>query len=204
MERERKNIATNRQARHEYFILETLEAGIVLTGTEVKSLRQGKGSLKESYAQVQNGEVYLYNCHISTYDFGNRFNHDPLRPRKLLLHKEEIRRLIGKTKEKGLTLVPWPSILTPTIASRWSWLWPKGRNSTTNGKTWPNATPSAPSSGPCEVRSNIHHILPALIGHNPYYTKLPGITSKTPLPKGVKICYNILHTPGGDRFRRGV
>ncbi|HHZ20399.1 MAG TPA: SsrA-binding protein SmpB [Firmicutes bacterium] len=106
LERERKNIATNRQARHEYFILETLEAGIVLTGTEVKSLRQGKGSLKESYAQVQNGEVYLYNCHISTYDFGNRFNHDPLRPRKLLLHKEEIRRLIGKTKEKGLTLVP--------------------------------------------------------------------------------------------------
>lgn len=106
MERERKNIATNRQAWHEYFILESFEAGIALTGTEVKSLRNGKGSLKESYAQIKNSEVFLFNCHISPYDFGNRFNHDPLRPRKLLLHKEEIRRLIGKTKEKGLTLVP--------------------------------------------------------------------------------------------------
>ena len=106
MERERKNIAVNRQARHEYFIEETFEAGIALTGTEVKSLRLGKGNLKESYAQVKQGEVFLFNCHISPYDFGNRFNHEPLRPRKLLLHKEEIRRLIGKTKEKGLTIVP--------------------------------------------------------------------------------------------------
>lgn len=106
LERASKTIAANRAARHEYFILETYEAGIALTGTEVKSLRLGKGNLKESYAQIKNGEAFLQNCHISPYDFGNRFNHEPLRPRKLLLHKEEIRRLIGKTKEKGLTLVP--------------------------------------------------------------------------------------------------
>lgn len=106
MEQERKNIAINRQARHEYFIEETFEAGIALTGTEVKSLRMGKGNLKESYAQVKQSEVFLLNCHISPYDFGNRFNHEPLRPRKLLMHKSEIRRLVGKTKEKGLTLVP--------------------------------------------------------------------------------------------------
>jgi SsrA-binding protein len=83
-----------------------MEAGVVLTGTEVKSLRRGKGNLNDSYAQIKGTEIILYNCHISPYDYGNRFNHDPLRPRKLLLHKEEIRRLIGKTKEKGFTLVP--------------------------------------------------------------------------------------------------
>lgn len=101
-----KNIATNRRARHEYFIEETFEAGVVLKGTEVKSLRRGKGNLNDSYAQIKDEEVFLYNCHISPYDFGNRYNHDPLRPRKLLLHKAEIRRLISKTKEKGFTLVP--------------------------------------------------------------------------------------------------
>jgi SsrA-binding protein len=103
---ERRKIATNRRARHEYFIEETMEAGIVLTGTEVKSLRLGKGNLNDSYAQIKGVEVILYNCHISPYDFGNRFNHDPLRSRKLLLHKAEIRRLVGKIKEKGYTLVP--------------------------------------------------------------------------------------------------
>ncbi len=103
---EPKIITTNRRARHEYYIEETMETGIVLTGTEVKSLRKSKGNLNDSYAQVQEEEVYLYNCHISPYDFGNRYNHDPLRPRKLLLHKEEIRRLIGKTSQKGFTLVP--------------------------------------------------------------------------------------------------
>jgi SsrA-binding protein len=101
-----KNIVVNRQARHEYFIIETYEAGIALAGTEVKSLRQGKGSLNDAFARVEHNEMLLYNMHISPYDFGNRFNLDPLRPRKLLLHKEEIRRLYGKTREKGLTLVP--------------------------------------------------------------------------------------------------
>jgi len=102
----RKTIVTNRQARHDYFILETFEAGLALTGTEVKSLRAGRGNLKDSYAEIRGGEVFLVNCHISPYEFGNRYNHDPLRPRKLLLHKAEIRRLYGKTREKGLTLIP--------------------------------------------------------------------------------------------------
>ena len=103
---EPRKITVNRRARHEYFIEETYEAGIALTGTEVKSLRQGKGNLNESYAGIDKGEVFLYNCHISPYEAGNRFNHDPLRSRKLLLHKKEIRRLLGKVKEKGMTLVP--------------------------------------------------------------------------------------------------
>ena len=101
-----QKIATNRRARHDYFIEETIEAGVVLTGTEVKALRHGKGNLNDSYAQVKAEEVFLYNCHISPYDYGNRYNHDPLRPRKLLLHKAEIRKLAAKIKEKGYTLVP--------------------------------------------------------------------------------------------------
>ena len=102
-----KVIAENRKARHEYFILETYEAGIALTGTEVKSLRAGKCNLKDSYAQVtKTAEIVLFNAHIEEYEQGNRFNHDPKRTRKLLLHKSEIVKLVGKIKEKGLTLVP--------------------------------------------------------------------------------------------------
>lgn len=103
---ETKTIVTNRQARHDYFIIETIEAGLALTGTEVKSLRAGKGNLKDGFAEIRGGEAFLVNCHISPYDYGNRYNHEETRPRKLLLHKEEIRRLLGKVKEKGLTLVP--------------------------------------------------------------------------------------------------
>lgn len=105
-EQEQKIIAVNRRARHEYFIEETIEAGMALTGTEVKSLRQGKGNLQESYAMIKDGEVFLHHCHISPYDFGNQFNHEPLRSRKLLIHKREIRRLFSRTREQGLTLVP--------------------------------------------------------------------------------------------------
>ena len=101
-----KIIAENRKARHDYFIIETFEAGIVLKGTEVKSLREGKASLKDGFAQVENEEVFLHNFHISPYQYGNIYNHDPLRVRKLLLHKKEINKLIGKTVEKGLTLIP--------------------------------------------------------------------------------------------------
>lgn len=101
-----KIITNNRKARHDYHIIDTLEAGIVLQGTEVKSLRDGKANLKDSYANVRDEEVYLYNMHISPYTHGNINNHDPLRQRKLLLHKKEIKKLIGKTQEKGLTLVP--------------------------------------------------------------------------------------------------
>ncbi len=105
-EKERKNIADNRRARHDYFIEETFETGIVLSGTEVKSLRLGKGNLQDSYARIANHELILENCHISPYDFGNRFNHEPLRPRKLLMHRREIIRLFSKVREQGLTLVP--------------------------------------------------------------------------------------------------
>jgi len=101
-----KIIAQNRRARHEYHILETFEAGLALRGTEVKSLRLGRASLPESYARVENGEVFLLNAHIEEYDRGNRFNHDPTRRRKLLLHRREINRLIGRVEERGLTLVP--------------------------------------------------------------------------------------------------
>jgi len=99
-------IATNRKARHEYHILDEWEAGLVLTGSEVKSLRDGKVSFQDSFARVEGGEVWLHSLHISPYLQANRQNHDPLRPRKLLLRRQEIRKLIGKVEEKGLTLVP--------------------------------------------------------------------------------------------------
>ena len=101
-----KLIANNKKAYHDYFILDTYEAGIALHGTEVKSLRMGKCSVKESFIRVENGEVFIYGMHISPYEKGNIFNKDPLRVRKLLLHKLEIRRLMSKIKEKGYTLVP--------------------------------------------------------------------------------------------------
>jgi len=101
-----KLICQNRKAWHEYFIEDRFEAGIVLLGTEVKSLRDGKASLGDSYAKIKAGEIFLVDAHINAYSHANRFNHDPLRPRKLLLHKNEIRRLIGKVQEKGLTLIP--------------------------------------------------------------------------------------------------
>ncbi len=107
-----KVISTNRKARHDYHIEETYEAGIVLTGTEVKSVRNTRVNLKDSHAKVENGEVFLYNMHISPYEQGNRFNHDPLRIRKLLMHKVEIERLAGKVKEKGYALVPLKIYLT--------------------------------------------------------------------------------------------
>ena len=101
-----KVVVTNRKAFHDYFIEEKFEAGIVLQGTEVKSLRDGRANLQDSYASARDGEVFLYNCHISPYSHGNIMNHDPTRPRKLLLHKKEINKLMGKTQQKGLTLIP--------------------------------------------------------------------------------------------------
>ncbi len=111
-----KVAATNRKAHHEYFILETMEAGIALTGTEVKSLRQGKANLNDAFARVDQGECILYDMHISPYDFGNRFNPDPKRPRKLLLHKREIMKLHSEIKEKGLTLIPLKVYFTRGMA----------------------------------------------------------------------------------------
>jgi len=99
-------IAKNKKAFFNYEILETYETGISLVGSEVKSIREGRISLKESYAEIKEGEVFLVNCHVSPYEASNRFNHEPLRERKLLLHRREIKRLTGKIKERGLTLVP--------------------------------------------------------------------------------------------------
>ncbi len=99
-------VANNKKARHDYFIEEVYEAGIVLTGTEIKSIRAGKVSIKESYAKIERGEMVVYGMNISPYEQGNRFNTEPLRPKKLLLHKQEIRKLIGYTTLKGLTLIP--------------------------------------------------------------------------------------------------
>lgn len=101
-----KVVATNREAYHNYFILETYEAGIELTGTEVKSIREGRATLKDGYVRVADGQALLINVHISPYTHGNRQNHDPDRDRRLLLHKSEIMRLFSKIREKGLTLVP--------------------------------------------------------------------------------------------------
>ena len=107
MEKEKiKVVAQNKKARHDYFIEQTLEAGIVLSGTEVKSIRQGKSNLKDCYASIDNGELYIYSMHISPYEQGNIFNKDPLRTRKLLMHRYEINKLIGLIQQKGLTIVP--------------------------------------------------------------------------------------------------
>lgn len=101
-----RTVVANRRARHDYHLEETYEAGIQLLGSEVKSLRAGRASLQDAYARVRGGEVWLVNMHIAPYEQAGPFNHDPLRPRKLLLHKAEIRRLVGKVKERGYTLVP--------------------------------------------------------------------------------------------------
>ena len=111
-----KLVAENRRARHEYHIHETFEAGLVLTGTEIKSLRAGRANLTDAYAKIENKELYLISAHISPYDQGNRFNHEPRRTRKLLMHRAEIIRLLGKTREKGFTLVPLKIYLTHGLA----------------------------------------------------------------------------------------
>ncbi len=105
-EKGNKTLVENRRARHDYFIEETYEAGLSLRGTEVKSIRAGRANMRDSFARVDDGQLILYNVHISPYDQGNRFNHDPLRPRVLLMHKREIMRLLGLTQAKGYTLIP--------------------------------------------------------------------------------------------------
>lgn len=106
MARQEQSIAENRKARHDFFIDEVIEAGIALTGTEVKSMRLGRVNLRDSFARVINGEVFLVNLHVAPYDKGNRWNHEPYRDRKLLLHKKEIRELRARIKQEGMTLVP--------------------------------------------------------------------------------------------------
>ena len=111
-----KIVAENRRARHDYHIHETFETGMVLTGTEIKSLRAGRANLTDSYARIENKELYLISAHISPYDQGNRINHEPRRTRKLLMHRVEIMRLLGKTREKGYTLIPLKIYLTHGLA----------------------------------------------------------------------------------------
>ena len=111
-----KVIAENRKAFHDYFVEQRYEAGIILTGTEIKSIRAGKVNLKDSYADIQDGEVWLNQMHISPYEQGNRFNHDPLRKRKLLLHKAEIAKLAGKVQQQGMTLIPLKIYLKQGLA----------------------------------------------------------------------------------------
>lgn len=111
-----KIVAENRRARHDYHIHETFEAGIVLTGTEIKSLRGGRANLTDSYAKIEDKELFLISAHISPYEQGNRFNHEPRRNRKLLMHKSEIVRLLSKTREKGFTLVPLKIYLSHGMA----------------------------------------------------------------------------------------
>lgn len=106
MKRERKLVANNKKARHDYFVEDTYEAGIVLTGTEIKSVRAGRVNIKESYCRIQGGEVFIYGMHISPYEQGNIFNVNPLRDRKLLLNKKEIRKIADKLAQQGLTLIP--------------------------------------------------------------------------------------------------
>lgn len=113
MARDERTIAVNKKAFHDYEVVETFEAGIALTGTEVKSLRENKASLRDAFATIRGGEVWLHNVHIAPYSHGNRSNPDPDRTRKLLLHRSEIRYLIGKTKEKGLTLIPLKLYFSP-------------------------------------------------------------------------------------------
>ncbi|RFU67008.1 SsrA-binding protein SmpB [Peribacillus saganii] len=103
---EGKQVAQNKKANHDYFIEETYEAGIVLQGTEIKAIRAGRLNLKDAFARIERGELFLHNMHISPYEQGNRYNHDPLRTRKLLLHRKQINQLIGETKEEGYTIVP--------------------------------------------------------------------------------------------------
>jgi SsrA-binding protein len=105
-QKHKKIVAENRKARHDYYIEDEFEAGMVLVGSEVKSLRDGRANLKDSYARIKNGEVFVYQMHIGPYPFASHGNHDPLRPRKLLLHKYEIKKLYGKVNEKGLSLIP--------------------------------------------------------------------------------------------------
>jgi SsrA-binding protein len=112
----RRVVASNRKARHEFEILDTMEVGLVLKGPEVKSIREGKVAFQDAFARIERGEVWLHSFHISPYEQANRFNVDPLRPRKLLLKRDEIRRLVGKVEEKGLTLVPLDLYLRRGVA----------------------------------------------------------------------------------------
>ena len=131
----KKIVAENRRARFDYHIDETLEAGIALTGTEVKSLRFGEGSIAESYAEVKNGEVFLVNSNVPEFSHGNRYNHEPKRPRKLLLHRREVDRLQGAVERKGMTLVPLSIYFNSTGRAKVELALAKGKNAADKRQT---------------------------------------------------------------------
>ena len=142
-----KPIASNKRARMNYFIDETYEAGIALVGTEVKALRDGRANLKDGYALIKDDELFLYDLHISPYSHGNRENHNPLRVRKLLMHKREIRRLYGKSQETGARPDPAAGCISKTGRSRWRSASAGGRSSTTSGRTSSSRRTAGRSSG---------------------------------------------------------
>src|SRR5213593_2989145 len=144
-----RTVATNRRARHDYEVLETVEAGLVLRGTEVKSLRAGQVTFKDSYATMRNEEAWLVGCHISPYSHGSDANHDPERDRKLLLRRREITRLVGKTAERGLTLVPLRLYLG-AVARRSSSAWRAAGSFTTSGRPFGSARSGARWTRPRE------------------------------------------------------
>jgi len=146
-----KILTDNRHAGHHYHLMERFEAGLVLTGTEVKSARAGKIQLKDSYAEVLGNEAWLVNAHISHYSHGNLQNHDPARRRKLLLHRQEIDKLHGKTREKGLTLVPTKVYLRRGTSSA-SWPWHAENNFTTNAKPKESASRRPKPAPPCNAK----------------------------------------------------
>jgi SsrA-binding protein len=129
-----KIVSKNKKAFHDYHIDQTFEAGIVLSGPEVKSLRSGKVNLRDGYAQLKDGEVFLYNVHISPYSYATHINQDPLRVRKLLLHRSEIRKLIGKLHEKGVALIPLKLYFIDNGKAKVELAWPRAKSSTTNGQ----------------------------------------------------------------------
>ena len=141
LEKPIRTVASNRKALHDYFITEKMEAGVALTGTEIKSVRAGQVSLQDSFAKIESGELWMYNVHIAPYAYGNRENVSPVRRRKLLMHREEIRRLDRKVREKGFTLVPLRVYLKGNRA--------KVSDCTTSAKPSPNATLPARSPEPC-------------------------------------------------------
>ena len=135
-------VALNRRARHDFSIDETFEAGIVLTGTEIKSLRAGKANLSDAYARIERGEAWLVGAHIAPFEQGNRYNHEPKRTRKLLLHRSEIDELLGRTKAKGQTIVPPASTSRREGGPRSSSPWHAASSTTTGAATSPSAMPS--------------------------------------------------------------
>lgn len=156
-----KTIATNREARHEYFVLEALETGLELKGTEVKSLRAGGVNLKDSWVDIEDGELLVKGMHITPYDHGNIFNQDPMRVRRLLAHKNEIRRLHQQCKLQGYTLVPLSLYFKHGRVKMELGLC-KGKSSTTSAPMPPSATQSAPSTGPSSPTARITKILRAV------------------------------------------